>query len=151
MLLRTWVRWRQSWSLTLAWERSLLWVDIKADLEWTEVLIFTSSTRTKKRGLSVASREGNWVVGGRGLPSFSLDITLCVLYPCYKHLFKMPQQIEERMGSKTRLGISNINDTWEIFSCKKEEKNGLLWGQGKVSLKDVYTLVSLVKQRVGNG
>lgn len=55
------------------------------------------------------------------------------------------------MGSKTRVGISNINDTWEIFCCKKEEKNGSLWGQGKVSLKDVYTLVSLVKQRVGNG
>lgn len=61
----------------------------------------------------------------------------------------MSQQIEERMGSKTRVGISNINDSWEIFRCKKEEKNGSLWGQGKVS--DVYTLVSVVKQRVGNG
>ena len=61
----------------------------------------------------------------------------------------MSQQIEERMGSKTRVGISNINDSWEIFCCKKEEKNGSLWGQGKVS--DVYTLVSVVKQRVGNG
>lgn len=44
------------------------------------------------------------------------------------------------MGSKTRVGISNINDSWEIFCCKKEEKNGSLWGQGKVS--DVYTLVA---------
>lgn len=57
----------------------------------------------------------------------------------------MSQQIEERMGSKTRVGISNINDSWEIFCCKKGREKWVVVGSRKGF--DVYTLVSVVKQR----